>query len=680
MVEAWSSAAVMQIDVLIQAISAITVPFRETVMRLHLIFISCICLFLASCNTPPVKPEPLLALSPSQIKQLQNYDELVGLYMKLSQGLAGKAEADYPEDYAALAQIEAQIIELKKAELSSQFAEVRLDSGVVPEKRLMLLETALTESAPLPAEKWASVLNLIGVEQERTANYVAELEGKLSETEGVDSKVALYDELYTVTRDDKWQTQRDDIVEGLLADIREAAASEELDEGIQEKITIVKSYLGEDAVLIDELVGVDAKIYEKRFFDTVGQGQADEAYNILVQMSEANDFDAIKGKLAPTSQKMADYFTALADDSVKSPENLSQSFRWYSQAKEVNAILGVPAAAPSSYATLGDQLYGRYGALDGEGESAAGLAYLYAIKTFQPNRSGLRKTLSAQETKVRELAVKRLSTTDFQSPYKDQDYGDVISSFITQYLFEHVPHDVRIVEREQYEAILRERSLSGDDSALSSVNLLVSGSVLESKVESKEAKNKKMMRVEVGKETIPNPNYISWLEMSSKDRKTVEKPSETMDVAKFENISVGVTRHRKTGIFSVSYRLVEASTGRVIFPDSVTVNSEYEDESSEGVEMGEFVIPFKLADLPSDVEILDGLAKEIAAKIGEKLVDELKDQELKYLSAAEEAKADNDCAGEVTSLGNALMIMQLKEQDTNKVQSNYKNNAVACFN
>jgi curli biogenesis system outer membrane secretion channel CsgG len=376
---------------------------------------------------------------------------------------------------------------------------------------------------------------------------------------------------------------------------------------------------------------------------------------------------------------MAEYFTALADQSVDKPENLSQSYRWYTQAREVRSILGLPAASSTKLPQLASQLDNQYKSLKEAGEQPAALAYLYALQDFDARRPGLRKLINDQETVVRDGAVKRLSTTDFQSRYSDQDYGDVISTFITQYLFEHVPHDVRIVEREQYEAIQREREISGDSAALASVNLLVSGSVLESKVDSSEAKNKKMMRVTVGKESIPNPAYVSWLKLPSKERKKVEQPSETIDVDKHENVSVEMTRHRKVGIFSVSYRLVEATTGRVIFPDSITVDSRHEDESNEGVEMGDFVIAAKLADLPSDVEILDDLAKKVATEIGKKLVEELKDQELKYLASAEQSAGQNDCVGEVESLGNALMITRLKAKDSTELYSKFKKGAVACY-
>ena len=649
-------------------------------MRLIYSVLAIACVFIASCNTVPVKPEPLLGLSSAQLQEIQSYDELVGMRQSLATKLVGKEPVDYGEDFAALAQIDAQIVALKKSELATLFASKRLDNGVVPLPILSALESGVINSAQIPEGKWQAVVDAVQVETTKTQSLLAELKVKAGVESDPSMQVGLYEQLYQVSGDSAWQAKSDALVEALVAEVRSAAESESFDDETRKKIELIKGIRPQDGALVDEMIGVDAKIYAKRFFDFLGEGNADNAYKTLVRMSGASDFLAIKDKLTPTSQKMADYFTALAVDSVKSPENLSQSYRWYSQAREVRAILGLSPAAVNDFSALADQLHARFAALDKASEPAAGLAYLYAIKSFVPNRPALRKELRAQEAKVRDIAVKRLSTTDFRSSYKDQDYGDVISSFVTQYLFEHVPYDVRIVERSEFESIERERSIGGETTALSSVNLLVSGSVLESKVDSNEARNKKMLRVEVGNETIPNPNYIGWLKLSARDRKDIAQPSETIDVPRHENISVGVTRHRKVGIFSVSYRLVEAVTGRVIFPDSITVSSEYEDESSEGVEMGDFVIPFKLADLPSDVRILDTLAKQVATQIGKRLVEELKDQELKYLAEAEDFNTQNDCVGESAALGNALLIMALKSQDSTSVLARYRDSAVACFN
>ncbi len=649
-------------------------------MRVTLLALGLATAVLSGCNTTPTKPEPLSTVTSADIQSVQSLDELVALRAPLAAALNGKAEADYSADFATLAQMDAQIVELKIAELTTLLDTRRLESGVVPLNQLEALRDDLAANPLLPEVQWQPVLAFVTAEGVKTGQRIAELEAEVETETNPQVQVTLFDELHQTTGYASWQSKRDELIAALLANIRNAAQSDSYDDSLLDKVELIKQIHGDDAALLDEMITVDAQVYAKLYFDALAAGEPDQAHALLKQMSGTEDFPAIQDKLAPTSQKMADYFTALAEESVKDPENLAQSYRWYKQAADVHSILGLTNPESPGYAALSDQLFARYQSLSKADEHAAALSHLYAIRAFTPRRPGLRKALSEQETRVRDLSVKRLSTTDFQSSYKDQDYGDVISSFITQYLFEHVPHDVRIVEREQYEAILRERDLSGDTSTLSSVNLLVSGSVLESKVDSSEARNKKMQRVEVGSETIPNPSYIAWLEMSNKDRKSVEKPMETLIVPEYENISIGVTRHRKVGIFSVSYRLVEASTGRVIFPDSVTVSSEFEDESSEGVEMGDFVMPFKLADLPSDVEILDDLAKKVASEIGKNLVSQLQDQDLKYLAQAERFADQNDCVGEVSALGSALMIMNLKERDTTEVAERFQNDGIACMN
>ena len=88
------------------------------------------------------------------------------------------------------------------------------------------------------------------------------------------------------------------------------------------------------------------------------------------------------------------------------------------------------------------------------------MAYLHFIEEFKPLYKGLRQKMTETEESVRSLAMRRISTTAFEGN-QNQGYGNIISSKVTQHLFQHVPNDVRIVEREQYEAIQRERSLGG---------------------------------------------------------------------------------------------------------------------------------------------------------------------------------------------------------------------------
>jgi len=653
-------------------------------MRYLLIATPLLVLFLSTCGSQPSKTDSIATKTAEEIQVLDNIDELITLRTSLSEKLLNKKQTENESDFALLSKIDDRIIFLQKSNLETKLNENRLNDDsqykhLVPLTALTQLSSTLENSAGIKEDKWSVLHAIVEKESKDTLQTIANLSTEAESASDGEKRIKLYQRIYSLSGDDQWQQKITSEVEQLLASIREASNEEHFDEELQSKVALVKEARKGDASLVDELVGIDAKIYAKKYFDFLADGDADNAYKTLSTLSKSEDFSAVLGKLKPSSQKMAEYFTALAEQSVEKPENLKQSYRWYQQASEVRKILGLNKHVNQTPHKLITQLDEKYQQLKDKNEQAAALAVLYAIQGFKPTKLGLRKAISQQEKLVLNVALPHLSTTDFESRYRDQDYGDVITAFITQYLFEHIPNDVRIVEREQYEAIMRERQLSGNNSVLSSVDLLVSGSVLESKVDSSEAKNKKLMRVAVGKETVPNPAYIEWLKMSTKDREKVAQPTETIAIDKQENISVGITRHRKVGIFSVSYRLVEAESGQVVLPDSITLSKEYEDESSEGVEMGDVVIPFKLADLPSDVKILDQLAKEAATKIGEHLVSTLENQEAKYLAKAETAANQNDCVNEVESLANALMIMQKKQMSPVDVKPRFTDIALACY-
>ncbi len=628
------------------------------------------------CGSAPVKEQSVISVTAAQVEQLASYEDALTMYKNASVALQGKDPVLFASDFTTLKSLGARLAQLKLASLKQSFDGARLDSGEVPQNLIRSAQED-AKSPPTPAEQWKPVSDYIAEEDAKTEASVQALVDKL-ETGDLSDELTLVamDDMHKLTGDDAWLVRRGEFVDKLIGEIREALANGNLSPDLQPKIELVLENRGNDKTLIEELVTASAEIYQSDYFKALGDGLADKAFKIFVKMSESKNFDAIKTKLSPVAEKMVDYFIAEADESVKVPGNLAQSYRWYNQARVVSKTLGFKKKARPGHDTLVEQLNDKFKEFN-EGENyTIAYAYLHYIKEFRPLYKGLRQRLSETEEKVRSLAIKRLSTTAFEGA--QGSYGDVISSKVTQHLFQHVANDIRIVEREKYEEIQRERAIGGNTEGLSAVDLLVTGSILESKVDKTDQEGKKTIRAVVGQETVPNTAYIKWLELSAKDRKSIDKPEETITVDKEENIPVKVTNHRKVGIFSVSYRLVDASNGRVLYPDSITKEEKHKGTSREGVEMGDFKLPFELADLPSDVKILDTLANQVSLDIGSKLVEKLKDQEKRYLAEAEEFKQDDSCSQQSDRLAKALVIMKAKSLDSNDVFAEYLDVTINC--
>ncbi|MFL0811521.1 MAG: hypothetical protein K6L76_13970 [Agarilytica sp.] len=632
-------------------------------------------IFFSACGSAPVKEESVISVSSAQIQQMSSYSELLSLYKSTSTALQGKDAALFASDFATLKQMGDKLVELRVAELKGSFDTARLESGQVPNK-VLAGPKAEAQNPPTPAAQWKPVSDLVKDESDKTDAAIAEKTKQL-DAPGLSDELRLVtmDDLHRLSGDQSWLVRRNEFVDKLIEEIRQAREAGTLTADLQPKIELILENRADDAALKDEFISVSAEIYQSDYFKALGNGLADKAFKVFIKMTESRNFDSIKEKLAPVSQNMVDYFIAEADESVKDAKNLSQSYRWFNQARVVSKALGFKRKSHQGHEVLVEQLNDKYEDLVEDGAHTIAFAYLHYIKEFRPLYKGLRQKMSQTEEKVQSLAVKRLSTTAFQGA---QGYGDVISSKVTQHLFKHVANDVRIVEREKYEEIQRERAISGNSEGLSAVNLIVTGSILEAKVDETKQEGKKTVRAVVGQETITNTAYIKWLELPAKERKNIEKPSETLSVDKEENIPVKVTNHRKVGIFSVSYRLLDASSGRVLFPHSITKEDEHKGTSREGVEMGDFKLPFELADLPSDVKILDSLANLVSLEIGEKLVEKLKDQEKRYLAEAEDFEKDDTCSLQADRLAKAYVILNAKGLETKEVFEKYKDATINC--
>ena len=640
-------------------------------------------LLLHGCGggtSAPSEPVSVLAVDKSSVELNNDYGQLVQLYKASAEKLRGLDPAVYVKDYQLLDEIAGKLVNLKLEALELEFSSNRLDTGEVP---LPTIKPAYEELAtpPVPDYQWLPVREIVEKEWSNTQNSISNLKEQVSSATLADSsRLSALDQLILLTGDNYWDGQKSAFIDGLIKQVRDAKSEGLLTGDYQDKIDLILNLGESDQSLRDELIAAAAEIFQKDYFNALAEGDADKAYGVLVTMSEAKDFAEIKGSLTDISQKMSDYFVALADSSVEDENNLAQSYRWYDQARNVSQILSIRFNKGDGYQALIEQLQGRFSQHTEDQNYTAALAYLHLLEAFEPRYRGLQQQLVEARNKVVLEAVKDLSVLSFDSG-DGSSYGDIISSKITQYLFRHIPNDVRIIERQSFDVLARERAIeSGGTSQqpLEALDLLVTGSIQEAKVDSAEQKGKKTIRVVVGKDTIPNQAYIKWLELPAKERQQISKPDETITIDKEENIPISETRHKKVGIFSASYRLVDAKNSRVLFPDSHTEKEQYTGTSQEGVELNNFKRDFVLADLPSDVQILDNLANKVADVVGARLVEQLKDQELKHLQQATAYKQDGDCARYTDSLAKALVVMDAKGMDSKQVYDDYNDGVLNC--
>jgi hypothetical protein len=156
------------------------------------------------------------------------------------------------------------------------------------------------------------------------------------------------------------------------------------------------------------------------------------------------------------------------------------------------------------------------------------------------------------------------------------------------------------------------------------------------------------------------------------------QPPRTIERERVEDIEIPTTYHHKVGVFSVSYRVIDANTAKVLFADTQRTKRDLEGKDSPEIDMGDFQQKAELASLPSDVEILDQLAEELSETIGKKLAEVLIDPEVQYAAAADRFVREGNFIDASQQYAYAAVLSDRKGKDTEVLRANLQTSAVSA--
>ena len=386
---------------------------------------------------------------------------------------------------------------------------------------------------------------------------------------------------------------------------------------------------------------------------------ADRALALYAALRQRSDFAELKQQLAPAADSLY-LFMAAKGGAASSEDKLPEAYAWLQRARALRNSQGNSQGLSAEEKRYAEHIYTLADAAGKSNQPGLALGYLFVVQDVYPDYPELRRGLREMQDRTLDRATKKITAANFSGSGDSARLGGSVASRLTQILFSTLPNDVRIVEREQLQAVMREQEIvamqGSSNVKISSADYLVQGSILEATVENSEKKGRKTVRVVTRKNQIANPEYLAW----AKGSHNTPAPAEFHEEPVYEDIPINISLQRKIGVLSVSYRIVDASNARMVFADNLTRKRTESGESSEGVQLGEFTAPMKIAELPSDSEILEGLVGEVAEQIGKQMIEFLRDPEVKYEAAAERHKSEDNPAAAAEMLANAWALTQKK--------------------
>lgn len=314
-----------------------------------------------------------------------------------------------------------------------------------------------------------------------------------------------------------------------------------------------------------------------------------------------------------------------------------------------------------------------------------GIAYQYykLIATLAPTYPEIKENIRKAEDKILNRALKSMAVIPFKSPKMAPESGNILTSSVMLTLYNELKQDMKIIERESMDVLLREYELSmagksGDKPKestsfqISSADYLLLGDVLDYRVESSVQEGSKVVRVKTKVEFFPNPAYEEWLQtaksLQASGKPVPPSPPRLLEKPIYEDIKYKVTFYKKVGIISISYRVVDTAKGKIVHTGISDVKRDAVDESSEGVEIGDFKIPFKMAQLPTDTELIKKAQEDTVSKISGEIKAIFRDPEEKYIKEAEQLERDGNIKEALERFTDAVVLMKKKNKDVSTIE------------
>ncbi|MDH3896647.1 MAG: hypothetical protein OEV18_04535 [Deltaproteobacteria bacterium] len=282
------------------------------------------------------------------------------------------------------------------------------------------------------------------------------------------------------------------------------------------------------------------------------------------------------------------------------------------------------------------------------GKSSFGnsLAWYWQLTQINPQYPELFYKIQETEDAIKGRLKRAIAIFDFASPSYNPDAGTNASSNLITYLFNNSSGDIRILERQDLQSILKEMNLEqagivGDMEAarrvgrMTGIDIFIMGNVLLYKTEKDETKGSKIAKIPMGTKVQDNPEYLIWKAKHPKptQEQLTAAPPAVVEVPEYhyENYTVG--RNKMRAAVHVYYKIINAKKGEIIATDTLKRNAEVTDEWNDGIP--EANIPYNPLELPTESQILEQVTAEVVRDLALVVLKPFQSLQTTYFDQAE---------------------------------------------
>ncbi|HUT70646.1 MAG TPA: CsgG/HfaB family protein [Desulfatiglandales bacterium] len=273
------------------------------------------------------------------------------------------------------------------------------------------------------------------------------------------------------------------------------------------------------------------------------------------------------------------------------------------------------------------------------------LVWLKKLENINPEYKGLFHKQQSVRDKIKKRIRKSIAVFDFSSPAENEDAGKIVASKLVSFLSKNASGDLKIVERENLQSILKEMQLGQTglvdlDTAktvgkIGGIDTFILGDVLHFSSKSTNYPSKNTVRVQVDSRLEENPAFKEWQflhpDPSQDEKRTappmmIEKP-----VYEFYTYETGVTKI--VSFIEIAYKMVDTLSGENLFTDTIPGKLTKQDDYHHGLPAAN--IKEDPLELPTEIEVLNELTNQKISEVGLSVLKNFQSLELVYFNEGE---------------------------------------------
>lgn len=298
------------------------------------------------------------------------------------------------------------------------------------------------------------------------------------------------------------------------------------------------------------------------------------------------------------------------------------------------------------------------------------LIWMQKVEAVNPNYPELFQKMIEVKDSINKRIRKSIAVFDFSSPSAEKDAGKIAANKLIAYLHKNASADLRIIERENLQSILKEMQLSQTGlvdiktaqsvGKMRGIDTFIMGDVLHFSTKYTDAPSLSQVKVLVSEDDVPNPDWSDWRILnprpSAEDLKNA--PPRTIKKPNYQLLSYKQGVAKISALLEISFKLVDTQTGENIFANTVSGKLIKEDKYQDGVPIGN-IIQDPL-ELPTEAEVMDELTNAKVSDMGSGILKHFQSLEVEYYNQAQSQQKRRNLDLAVEKYTDAIFDEKLK--------------------